>query len=116
MNKKDRTASPMQTDSRLILLNPKDNVLGVARPIRAGEKLIIEGEAVVLDQHAGMGFKIARHDIANGTPILKYAAKIGVASMDIAKGQLVHVHNLRSTYMANTVTTSHDYKKDSSLP
>lgn len=92
-------------DPRLILLDPNDNVLGVARPIRAGEMLNIEGELVQLDQQAGMGFKIAARPISKGEQILKYGAVIGVATHNITKGHLVHVHNIESTYMANTVTT-----------
>ena len=40
------------------------------------------------------GFKIAVTDIAIGGKIIKYGESIGIASEDIRKGQLVHVHNI----------------------
>lgn len=94
-----------ENDPRLILLDPNDNIFGVARPIQAGEMLMINGELAPIDQQAGMGFKVAARNIQQGEKILKYGAVIGVATQHVAKGQLVHVHNIESTYMANTVTT-----------
>lgn len=105
MTDNDSAAPMAENDPRLILLDPNDNIFGVARPIRAGEMLMIKGEAVPLDQQAGMGFKIAVRAIEQGEKILKYGAVIGVANQPIAKGHLVHVHNIDSTYLANTVTT-----------
>lgn len=94
-----------KTDNRLLLLDDDDNVLGVARPIRAGEAIPIDGQYVRLDRMAGIGFKIARNQIKKGESIKKYGAIIGVASEDIGVGQLVHVHNTKSNYMANTLVT-----------
>ncbi len=90
------------TDNRLILLDEQDNILGVARPIRAGEAIPVNGEYVRLDRNAGIGFKVARQEIKKGDSIVKYGAVIGTASVDIAVGQLVHVHNMNSNYLANT--------------
>lgn len=105
MTNKNNAPKMGEYDPRLILLDPNDNVFGVARPIRAGEMLMIDGEIIQLDQQAGMGFKISTRNIAEGEHILKYGAVIGVANQPIIKGQLVHTHNIDSTYMANTVTT-----------
>lgn len=96
-------SSPSATDGRLLLLDMADNVFGVARPISAGESYRIAGKTVTLDRLAGIGFKVARAPIDKGQTILKYGASIGVASQDIAVGQLVHVHNLQSNYLPNTV-------------
>ena len=90
------------TDNRLLLLDDDDNILGVARPIRAGETIPVNGEYVRLDRNAGIGFKIARNLIKEGDSIKKYGAIIGTASADINVGQLVHVHNMKSNYLANT--------------
>jgi len=91
------------TDSRLLLLDETDNVLGVARPIGAGEAFPIDGHYVRLDRPAGIGFKVARQTIPAGQKVLKYGACIGLATQDIDVGQLVHVHNLKSNYLPNTV-------------
>lgn len=107
------SAKSSNTDARLILLDSADNVLGVARPIRAGETLQLEGEKVTLDQHAGTGFKIARRAIAKGEEIYKYGAVVGVANANIAKGKLVHVHNMTSGYMPNTKPASNNKQETS---
>lgn len=100
-----REKSSSTIDNRLLLLDTTDNVLGVARPIRAGEVVLIEGIEAKLDRNAGIGFKLARRPILKGELILKYGAVIGLASVDINVGELVHVHNTQSRYMANTVKT-----------
>jgi len=43
------------------------------------------------------GFKIALTDIPRSEIIRKYGATIGRASTAIAKGALVHIHNLEGT-------------------
>lgn len=40
------------------------------------------------------GHKIAMHDILQGAQVHKYGQSIGVARLDIAQGEHVHVHNL----------------------
>ena len=42
------------------------------------------------------GHKIALTEIPAGEEIFKYGVSIGYASLDIAQGSLVHVHNARS--------------------
>jgi (2R)-sulfolactate sulfo-lyase subunit alpha len=43
-----------------------------------------------------IGHKIALGDIAKGDTVWKYGQDIGVAVADIAKGEHVHVHNLKT--------------------
>lgn len=89
-------------DPRLLLLDTADNVFAVARPIAAGETVIIEGADHAVDRVAGLGFKLARRRIPAGERIIKYGAVIGVATADIAPGHLVHSHNVESTYLPST--------------
>lgn len=42
------------------------------------------------------GNKIALRDIAAGEKVIKYGAVIGESTEPIAKGRLVHVHNVKS--------------------
>ena len=42
------------------------------------------------------GHKIALNDIKAGEKIVKYGFPIGVASSDIAKGDWVHVHTVKT--------------------
>ena len=43
-----------------------------------------------------IGHKIALTDIKSGDTVIKYGQDIGKAVADIAKGEHVHVHNLKT--------------------
>ena len=47
-------------------------------------------------QNAPIGHKIALTDLRKGDTILKYGEDIGRAIADIAKGEHVHVHNIKT--------------------
>ena len=87
------------SDSRLVLLAPEDNCLVVARALRAGDRVSIDGESVAVAKAIGVGHKLARRAIARGEKVLKYGAIIGTASASIARGEHIHTHNLESDYL-----------------
>lgn len=64
-------------------INPKDNVAVIM--------VDTEGENAV-----PRGHKIALTDIPEGEFVIKYGFPIGIASKDIAKGEWVHSHNLKT--------------------
>lgn len=43
-----------------------------------------------------IGHKVALNDIKKGDTVIKYGQDIGKAVADIAKGEHVHVHNLKT--------------------
>ena len=43
-----------------------------------------------------IGHKVALRDIASGDTIWKYGQDVGIAKADIAKGEHVHVHNIKT--------------------
>jgi hypothetical protein len=88
------------TDPRLLLLHPGDNVLVLRDQIAAGELIAVEGEKVRIQIALGLGHKLARQPIAPGDKVVKYGAPIGSATAQIATGDHVHTHNLRSDYTA----------------
>lgn len=88
----------MDLDPKLLLLDPRDNVLVVRRRIAAGDDLQIDATRLTAPQDFPLAHKVARHAIKAGETILKYGAPIGVATHDIACGAHVHVHNMRSDY------------------
>ncbi|PZU92391.1 MAG: hydrolase [Chelatococcus sp.] len=89
----------MQThDSRLILLDPRDNVLVARTRLAAGERIQTGTGPATLDRDVALAHKVARQPIAAGDTILKYGAPIGVATDAIAAGAHVHVHNMKSAY------------------
>jgi altronate dehydratase small subunit len=87
------------TDSRLLFLNPNDNVCTAISPIASGVTLYIKGKEVLLEKSVPLGFKIASCNIAIGETIVKYGVSIGSATRNIAPGELVHVHNMKSDYL-----------------
>jgi len=87
------------TDPRILVLAPQDNV-GVAKTaLRAGESPSIGGREVTLAESIEQGHKLAVAPIAAGQKVLKYGAPIGSATRDIEPGESVHTHNLKSDYL-----------------
>jgi len=82
----------MSQTSRLLTLNPQDNVGIALADIMAGE--VIGGAGVVVQQSVKQGHKVAVSPIAQGENVLRYGQIIGQATCDIAAGDHVHVQNL----------------------
>jgi (2R)-sulfolactate sulfo-lyase subunit alpha len=73
------------TIPHLLVHSRKDNV-GV---------VVVEGLPAA-KQGAPIGHKIALKDLKKGDTIFKYGEDIGRAVADIAKGEHVHVHNIKT--------------------
>jgi hypothetical protein len=86
-------------DSRLLKLDPHDNVFVTIRTIAVGDSLVIDGRGVEVSKEIPLGYKVAARDIAAGEKILKYRAHIGSATRAIAAGEIVHLHNMKSDYL-----------------
>jgi hypothetical protein len=74
---------PATADPRFLRLHPDDNVLTV----------------IVTTHTIPLGHKVAARDIHSGEKIVKYGAPIGSAIANIAAGDHVHLHNLKSDYL-----------------
>ena len=86
------------TDPRLLLLSPDDNVVVLRGAIAGGEQIMLGGANIKIEKHIGLGHKLARHTISTGSKVLKYGAPIGSATTEINIGEHVHVHNMKSDY------------------
>jgi altronate hydrolase len=75
-----------------IRLSPTDNVVVARADLLPGARLEPEGIACATPVPAG--HKVATARIARGEPARKYGQIIGFATVDIAPGEHVHVHNL----------------------
>ena len=86
---------------RALIMHPKDNVATTIEDIQPGDQVCIpqDGEVRTLTavEAIPFGFKIALEEIPHGAIIVKYGETIGKAGKSIAKGALVHVHNLEGT-------------------
>ena len=83
-------------------VNDKDNVATIfANGITDGTEVEIRnkrGECtpVTVIGDVPYGHKIAVRDIKAGEHIMKYGQSIGVADVDIKKGEYVHIHNMKA--------------------
>ena len=48
--------------------------------------------------HIPFGHTFALRALRPGDPVIKYGARIGTATQDIAPGEHVHLHNMRSDF------------------
>lgn len=83
---------------KALLASPSDNVATALANLHEGESIKVDenGTTVTLKSDIPFGFKFSISSIKEGSPVLKYGEKIGVASCDIPKGELVHITNLES--------------------
>ena len=86
---------------RAVIMHPSDNVATAVEEIQPGEEVTILSGREALNLRAAekipFGFKIALQSIGRGEVIRKYGETIGTAGAPIARGALVHIHNLEGT-------------------
>jgi hypothetical protein len=75
----------------LLLLHPEDNIL-----------VEVDGESFTMPVAIELGHKLARRALPADTRVLKYGAPIGSMKAAAARGEHVHLHNLRSDYLPST--------------
>ena len=90
----------------VLRISPDDNIGVTTRSVADGESLEIAGRTVTVRQSIPVGHKIALEPISAGGPVRKYGVPIGSATCDIAPGDYVHIHNVRSNYLP-TYTRDH---------
>jgi len=91
------------TDRRILLLDERDNVFVVCQQLQDGESLQTQQGELVLKQAVNVGHKIAATDITVGSSIIKYGVSIGSSRTAIARGEHVHLHNMKSDYMPSYI-------------
>jgi altronate dehydratase small subunit len=94
-----RPVSNPDVDPRLLRLAEGDNVLIVTATIAADEPFLVGGEVVRSAVALPLGFKVAADDLPEGTIAIRYSMPIGKTTSAVARGQMVHTHNLESLYM-----------------
>ena len=92
----------------LLLLHPDDNIVVARRDIAAGESVELDGEQIVIPAAVELGHKLARRALAAETRVLKYGAPIGSMKTAAARGEHIHLHNLRSDYIESTSRDGND--------
>lgn len=90
----------MGNSRKILRLNTMDNVAVVCQDIEKGEVLRLENEVFHIEQPIRLGHKIALKNITPEEKIIKYGVSIGSATQRIHKGALVHIHNMKSDFIA----------------
>jgi (2R)-sulfolactate sulfo-lyase subunit alpha len=87
--------------SPFILLHADDNVLLCRRLVRAGDVFAIDGSEIAAAETVDVGHKLARYDLQPGDTVRKYGAPIGAMTRAALIGAHVHLHNMKSNYIAS---------------
>ena len=101
----------MQTEGKsrkLLRIHRDDNVLIVVTSIKPGDLDLIDGQEVVFTQNIAIGHKVAARNIKAGEKVHKCGVPIGSAKEMIPAGGHIHLHNLKSDYIA-TYTLDKDH-------
>ncbi|WP_404476721.1 UxaA family hydrolase [Novosphingobium sp. BL-52-GroH] len=85
---------PTPVDAMRIAL--EDDVAVALRPFFAGEEVRVGDRTITLRDAIAQGHKFAVQPVAQGAPVRRYRAAIGLARRDIAVGEHVHTHNVRT--------------------
>jgi len=94
------TPAQISPADQLILLHPDDNVLICVAPIAAGDILPTSGGTIPAREGITVGHKVARRTLAAGEKVIKYGAPIGSMTAAATPGEWVHMHNMKSDYIA----------------
>ena len=76
--------------------------------MRAGDRDLIDGCQIEFTQNVAIGHKVAARDIKIGEKLYKCGVPIGSAKEPIPAGAHMHLHNLKSDYIA-TYTLDKDH-------
>jgi SAF domain-containing protein len=90
------TSAAAPGPKKWLWLHREDNVAMSLSDFVKGNTVEIDGKAITLKDPVEYGHKFAVTDLREGEPVIKFAETIGVASRNIAAGEHVHVHNVKS--------------------
>lgn len=103
----------MNTDPRVLVLSPGDNVAMAKTDLSAGTPVKVLGASVTLKVRILTGHKFAFRPVKKGETLVKYGAPIGEATQDIAPGGYIHIHNVASSYIPTyTLDEGHEFFKE----
>ena len=77
-----------------LLLRSDDDVAVTTQDLLAGTRVLTATTEIVVRSGVPRGHKLAVRNVPTGSPVHKYGQSIGLATVDIAAGEHVHLHNL----------------------
>ena len=92
----------MNRTVNMVVMAPDDNVGIATRDIAAGAcARALRGHELAASERIPQGHKIALVDIEPNALVVRYGVPVGVATVPVSVGCLVHVHNVASRYFDN---------------
>lgn len=82
--------------ANFIKINENDNVAVALEVIPENTTVNVGETEVTTTMEIPAGHKFALADIAEGTPVIKYGFRIGIATAAVKKGEWIHTHNLKT--------------------
>ena len=90
----------------VLKISAGDSVAVALTALSAGAVVDVEGQQITLKTDVPAGHKFALKAIAASEPVIKYGYPIGQAKCDVAVGEHVHVHNLK-TLLSSELSYEH---------
>lgn len=84
-----------------IRLHSDDKIVIALKDFEKGSCFEFNDEKIVLQEPISFGHKIAIVPISRHSKVSKYGLSIGSAIEDILPGAHVHIHNLKTDYVAS---------------
>ena len=92
----------MKPQANIVVLAEGDNVGIAVNEIGSGEAACsATGQEIPALEAIPLGHKIALRRIGKDEKIVRFGVPVGIATVDIPEGRLVHIHNVRSQYLDN---------------
>ena len=79
---------------KVLQLDPRDNVLVALTDLKSAESISHDGTSYVLASDIDAKHKFPTRDLAAGDEVYQFGVLVGKATQAVAKGELLHVHNL----------------------
>ena len=79
---------------KVLQIDPRDNLLVALTDLKAGDSVEHAGRSYTLTEDINAKHKFAMRDFAEGELIYLYGVLVGKTTQPVAKGALLHTHNL----------------------
>lgn len=87
--------------NKFLIINPIDNVAVAIEDLNEGDVLNIDGSDITIKNPIPTGHKFAIQAIKEGENVVKYGSPIGHALANVAAGEHVHTHNVKTNLHDN---------------
>ena len=81
---------------KYLKINSADNVAVALEALEKGEKIVVDGDEILINEAITAGHKFALTDVAANANIVKYGYAIGHARAAISKGDLVNEYTIKT--------------------